>query len=287
MCDSDFSALRRWSWNDSITEDLDQFLVPQGWLELKLIAANFQGLYPNLLTGHYDADKYSFRHTKTQRTKASFQAFAEGLFGTNAYQNITIPIPLENDTILRPYELCPAWEEQDGKKDDPNSEYQKFVQSPIYQKLISDVSLKLGFKSSALSSKQIDTLWDICRYEQAWDLHGYSAWCSVFTKSQISLLEYLEDIKYYYKQGYGNELNSNVGCFTIQDMLNHLQSQSQPDVVAYFGHSTTVQLFLTAFGIAKDKEPVNAKNFEKMKDRQWKTSKIGPFAANFAAVKYE
>lgn len=286
MCESDFSSIRKWSWNASVTDDQDQFLVEQGWLELKSVAANFQGLYPNLLNGHYEPEKYYFRHTKTQRTKASFQAFAEGLFGTKGYQNITIPIPSDNDTVLKAYDLCPAWAEQSEGKKDQNSEYQKFIQSPIYQKLISDVSLKLGFKS-ALSAKQIDTIWDICRYEQAWDLKGYSAWCAVFTKPQIDLLEYLEDIKYYYKQGYGYELNSNVGCFTIQDMLTHLQSETHPDMVAYFGHSTTVQLFLTAFGIAKDKEPVNAKNFEKMKDRSWKTSKVGPFAANFAAVKYE
>lgn len=253
---------------------------------MKSIAANYRGIYQDLLDGHYSTDKYSFRHTKTQRTKASFQAFTEGLFGTNAYKDITIPIPPENDTLLRAYDLCPAWIAQSKQKKNENSEYQKFIRTPEFQKLLSDVSIKLGFQT-ALSAKQIDTIWDICRYEQAWNLQGDSAWCAVFTKPQVELLEYLEDIKYYYKHGYASDLNSNVACFTIQDMLENLQSELKPDVVAYFSHSSMHQLLLTAMGIAKDKQPLKASNFETMKNRNWKASKMGPFAANFAAVKYE
>lgn len=152
--------------------------------------------------------------------------------------------------------------------------------------MASEVSQRLGFKFT-LGPKQLDTIWDMCRYEVAWHLDKYSTWCAAFTQEHVEILEYLEDIKYYYKQGYGSELNSNVACNMVQDMLQNMGSNNDPKVVAYFAHSSSVQLFLTSLGIAKDLISVRADNFHEMRFRQWRTSKIGPFAANIAAVKYE
>lgn len=58
-------------------------------------------------------------------------------------------------------------------------------------------------------------------------------------------------------------------------------------VTAYFAHSATVQLFLTALNVHRDKEAPTASNFLKMSNRNWKTSRISPFAANVAIVRYK
>lgn len=286
LCDGDLAGFRNWEWDHNITAEYDQYLVWQGWEDLRFLAKSFQRRFPQILGNYYEREKYSFRYTDSERTLSSYKAFTEGLFGPKAYLNINTPPPPNNDTLLKFYDLCPAWEDQGDEAKGPDSEYQKFINSAVGQKLISDVSQRLGFKFS-LSIKQIDTIWDTCRYEQAWHLDKYSAWCSAFTKSQVELLEYLEDIKYYYKQGYGYELNSNIACTVVQDMLQHMGSDKNPSTVAYFAHSSTIQLFLTALGVAKDLNSVRADNFEQMKYRHWKTSKIGPFTANIAAVKYE
>ncbi|XP_036339912.1 multiple inositol polyphosphate phosphatase 1-like [Rhagoletis pomonella] len=92
-------------------------------------------------------------------------------------------------------------------------------------------------------------------------------------------------MKYYHKLGYGYEENSHLNCRAVQDMLIHLDSPSAPNVVAYFGHTSGVQTFLTALGIAKDVIPLTAANYNSS-DYRWKTSNLDPFASNFVAVKY-
>lgn len=48
----------------------------------------------------------------------------------------------------------------------------------MYQRMVRDVSLRLGFKFP-LKISQIEAMWNMCRYDQAWTLDRPSAWCSV------------------------------------------------------------------------------------------------------------
>lgn len=68
---------------------------------MKSIADRYQHLFPGILQNIYDAKKFLFRHTDTQRTKASLQAFVEGLFGPNSFNHIDIPPVKENDKLLK------------------------------------------------------------------------------------------------------------------------------------------------------------------------------------------
>lgn len=66
-----------------------------------------------------------------------------------------------------------------------------------------------------------------------------------------------------------------------------LNTPTGPSVIAYFGHDTTFQLFLTSLGVASDDIPFLADNYEKMANRSFRTSKISPFATNLAVIRYE
>lgn len=109
------------------------------------------------------------------------------------------------------------------------------------------------------------------------------------TQDHVEVLEYREDINYYFKGGHGNEINSQLACTTVVDMLYHLETENatSPKVIAYFAHASTIQLLLTALGAAKDTIPLKSDNFAEMTNRKWKTSEICPFASNLAAVKYQ
>ena len=152
--------------------------------------------------------------------------------------------------------------------------------------MLSQVSVRLGFKYT-LNPKQVERIWDMCRYNQAWDLSSPSAFCAAFTPEHVNVLEYLDDLKYYYKASYGNPENENIMCATVQDMVRNLESTTNPKVVAYFAHASGIQLLLTALGVAKDKATLRADNYELMKSRVFRTSELSPFAANLAVVKYE
>lgn len=70
-------------------------------------------------------------------------------------------------------------------------------------------------------SESILTMYNMCRYEKAWTVTKLSPWCAVFSKEELRVLEYREDLYYYYKAGYGREINAQLGCTLLQDMMNH------------------------------------------------------------------
>lgn len=81
--------------------------------------------------------------------------------------------------IAQPYEMCPAWvRNSEQNKDDEDSELNKFEEGQLYQKMIDDVSQRLGFKTT-MKKKQLKLIYDMCRYDQAWSLDRPSAWCTV------------------------------------------------------------------------------------------------------------
>lgn len=103
----------------------------------------------------------------------------------------------------------------------------------------------------------------------------------------MSVLEYREDLEYYYDFGYGRSINTNVICEAVADMLKQLESRDLPKVIAYFSHASAIQLFLTAVGAFKDTDALRADNYYSMSRRNWRSSVVSPFASNFAAIKYE
>lgn len=227
-----------------------------------------------------------FRHTQSQRTEGSFKAFVEGLFGDNANEHIRAEQSGANNTMLSPHKDCPLYQANKRNNELPSSEVNKFIASSIYQDMAKEVSQRLGFKLT-LPPTQIELIWDMCRYEQSWYIQQISPWCAAFTKSHVAVLEYKEDLFYYYKAGYGHLVNEHIACSSMTDMLNHLKNKSGPKVVANFAHSANIQLLVTAMGVFKDQEPLRADNFYQQKRRKFRISRIDPFSANLVAIGYD
>ncbi|XP_055911940.1 multiple inositol polyphosphate phosphatase 1 [Eupeodes corollae] len=285
LCMEDLFSIQTWKFNSSITPEKENMLTSQGWEDLKSLAKTYQRQYPSILTKDYRSENFLFRHTEIQRTEESFKAYAEGLFGPNVWQNIHVSRPVNGtDTLLRPYDYCPKWEENNSQKE--GTEFENFKNSALMTKTIADISTRLGFLYS-LEFKDIELMWDMCRYEQAWNVDRVSAWCGAFTRAQLKVLEYYDDLRYYKKSGYGSEINSKLPCEVIKDMLFHLNSKTKPNAVTYFAHSTVIQAMVTALGWYKDEEAPTSSNYESMENRQWRISKIDPFASNLVAVKYD
>lgn len=269
-----------------MTADYENYLTVQGWNDMKYMAIDYQRTFQSLIEPRYSKENFKFGFTDTQRTEASYKAFIEGLFGPNAEGIIDTRPETNHSILLRPYDFCPEFNKQEDIAKSNSSEYGKFMQGDTYKKMLEEISIRLGYKYT-LSPKQVDTMWDMCRYDQAWYLQEDSAWCAAFTPKHVDILEYLDDLKHYYKSGYGSEINSKIMCAAVKDMVRHLQKEENPKVVAYFSHSSAIQLFLVALGYAKDNEPLRADNFQHMKYRKYRTSTLSPFASNIAVVKYE
>lgn len=66
-------------------------------------------------------------------------------------------------------------------------------------------------------------MYDLCRFEKSWVLEKVSPWCAVFSKDELKILEYSEDLDYFYGAGNGRKANNIIGCFPLQDMFNNFR----------------------------------------------------------------
>lgn len=132
-------------------------------------------------------------------------------------------------------------------------------------------------------------MWQLCRFEQAADLSKVSPWCSVFSIDDVAVMEYGEDLGYYYEAGYGFAMNKNILCEAMQNLLKFLQSNDYQEAPAriLISHSTSMQLLLVALGLYEDEIPLTRSNFAVQNFRNWRTSQQTAFASNLAVIRYE
>lgn len=290
LSSSDFSLIRNWQFDTNITSENDQYLTVSGWDEVIGIAKRYQEAYPTLLPTDYSPRDYFFRSTSAQRTLASLRAFADGLFGYNGFEQVLFDEIPDLDVLLRPQDFCQLY-----INNFQNSiEQEEFVEGPEYQEMIKQVSAKFGFHGShQLKAVEVETLAYICKYEQIWYINSTSPLCAGFSVANHQVIEYNEDLLFYYSVGYGytayRRLIENLNCHLIQDMLEILQSNDASDAKARIlgTHSTTLLLILVTFGAFEDETPLTRHNFAQQTLRQWKTSLIAPMATNLAVVRYE
>lgn len=280
LCPEDVVLLKSWKWNDGITPGIQEFLTQQGWDDLVKLAETYKALIQEFTPLVYDPAVFEFRHTNTQRTNASFRGFYEGLFGTGSSEGVPSPPIPDEDLLLRPYEVCPAFDERGDNKIKSNL----FENGPEMQQVVREVSARLG---TSLTTSQVDQIWDLCRYEQAWELDLPSPWCVAFTYENNQVLEYAEDLRYYYKAGYGYAEHRTLMCEAMQDMLSTVSNKDGPKVTAYFSHSSALSLMLTALDWDRDETPLDFDNYSRMGNRLWRSSVNGPFTANIGVVRYE
>lgn len=286
LCPSDYDLFKRWRFNESISERNANSLARQGVEDLRLLARRYKAKYPELLQ-NYDERAYTFEYSPENH--GSFQAYVEGLFEQDAYKvhaNI-----INGDKLTKPTQNCPKWQELENNQFASMSEVQRFKEMPDYKKMVVDVFRRLGYRFSPNASV-IQEIYDLCRYEKAWNPQPKAPWCIAFNKNQLKLLEYVEDLTSYYKSGYGNRMAERIGCSPLKDLYEGFERyvNGNPDgnkASFIFSNTNTFQSTLVALGIDKDYTTLKADNYYQQMKRNWKSSLISPFAANLVATLYE
>ncbi|XP_031781275.1 multiple inositol polyphosphate phosphatase 1 isoform X2 [Nasonia vitripennis] len=271
-------------WTLSFDEKQTMILANEGENELIDLAERMQSRFPNILVDNYDPELYKFKYTATQRTEKSAQSFVLGLFGQYHSANITFPKPEQKDPILRFYKRCERWRTEIDKNPETYKEKELFIKSETFQKVVSDISQRLGLK---LDYESVNLIYLICAFETAWNKTGKSPWCDTLSLDNMKVLEFMEDLEYYWVDGYGHQLNYNQACPALRDMFTFFDSNDKSLVTAYFTHSGTILKMLSILGIGKETNPLTHESFLSHKDRNWKVSLIDAFASNIAFVLYD
>ncbi|XP_066585295.1 multiple inositol polyphosphate phosphatase 1-like [Prorops nasuta] len=289
LCEKDLNNLKNWNLYPGLKVEDAKLLTMKGKEDEEYFARRLKFNFPELLlanTSDVTVKNYRFRTTATSRTRTSMEAFMEGLFGSGTAVS-NEELPLHEDILLRPYKLCETWSKTNMTYE--NHEGNEFLDGPEMGNLIRNVSQRLGF-SYVLPRDTVILMWDTCRFEQAWNINKSSPWCSVFSTDELLVMEYKDDLFYYYEFGYGREINKRLGCPLVKDLFSHFSKlqmsmqNDEPKGIFYFAHSATLQTFLAAMEIARDSKPLKASNYNEQENRKWRTSLITPFASNFVAV---
>ncbi|XP_011496891.1 PREDICTED: multiple inositol polyphosphate phosphatase 1-like [Ceratosolen solmsi marchali] len=291
LCNNDFQALKNWYPYPSLNETFANELTRQGEQDMRLLARRLQSEFPDILRADPQINNYQiykFRSSNTSRTRKSMEAFMDGLFNSrNAVPKEYTP---SNDSLLHADKNCPEWDKS-YDTDHVNDESDKFILGTEYQNLIQNVSSRLGF-SHNINNESIGLMYDMCRYEKAWEINRLSIWCSIFNKQELKILEYLEDLNHFYYTGPGREINKKLGCPLVKDMFEHFRNlesghdENEPKGIFYFSHTVTLQNFMAALDIDKDSTPLLASNYHSVTRRHYRTSMHGAFGTNIVAVFY-
>uniref|UniRef100_A0A1B6DXK1 Multiple inositol polyphosphate phosphatase 1 n=2 Tax=Clastoptera arizonana TaxID=38151 RepID=A0A1B6DXK1_9HEMI len=288
LCDKDLENLKTWRF--TLTSSDADLLAPQGYSDFLFLAKRMKTQFPDILGTSYSADKFVFRHSETERTAKSASSFAEGLFGKDAGVVIPNGSGEEEMSLIRTYSNCSTWE---SRSIELLKESMKFEETEIMKILRYNVSNRLGFKYN-LTASMIGSFYDVCRFDKAWNFTATSPWCAAFTIDELKVLEYFEDLRYYYKSGYGNDQNLILACPLLKDLYekfsktaSNYSDTTNPKGTFYFSHASMVNMFSARLGLYKDSTPLTYSNYESMSKRNYRTTDIMPFASNIAAVFYK
>lgn len=118
------------------------------------------------------------------------------------------------------YDFCTKWVDETDENDSTYEEQRLFGESEFMLRVIKSVSERLGFDNDTLSLEDITNLYDVCRYERAWNPDETSSFCAPFEEEDLKVLEFYEDLEYWSKNGYANELNYKMSCPLVKDMVD-------------------------------------------------------------------
>ncbi|XP_067005691.2 multiple inositol polyphosphate phosphatase 1 [Anabrus simplex] len=287
LCKKDLDNLKAWEFN--VTNEQDMQLTSQGEKDLRDLAVRMKKKFPTLLSSAYSPELYEFRYTNTQRTQASTEKFVEGLFGST--EGVYLPPPIDDDPLIQDYSNCTRWDQEVKHNDNATAEASEFKEGDIMNAVKKAVTKRLGFKDK-LKYKKLRTMYDMCRFDKAWNVERLSPWCAVFSEDELKVMEYYGDMHSYYEEGYGNKINVYLGCPPVQDFMERFSKLAEENVtrsqepagVFYFSHSTMIHMVQAQLGLHKDSEPLLDTNYNSMQYRRWNLSSMGAFTTNIEAV---
>ncbi|KAK7847368.1 multiple inositol polyphosphate phosphatase 1 [Quercus suber] len=286
-------------------------LISKGEEELYALGIRIREKFPDLFNEEYHPDVYTIRATQVPRASASAVAFGMGLFiGTGSLgpgRHRAFAVTGESrasDLLLRFYESCENYKDF-RKKQEPAVGKDK---EPILDKITSSLVSRymLNFTRQDTSS-----LWFLCKQEASLlDITDQA--CSLFTPSEISLLEWTDDLELFILKGYGNSLNYKMGVPLLQDVLQAMEQAIKAQEEKHapgsyekarlrFAHAETVVPFSCLLGLFHEgsgsmfiitgfQQIQEEKSLERPpkppQQRNWRGSVVAPFAGNNMLVLY-
>lgn len=120
------------------------------------------------------------------------------------------------------YKLCSRWQSDVDKNPQTFDNVRKFLQGEHMLDAILYVQKKN--KLTQLDASLLRLIYTICGFETAWQRHKPpSVWCQLLDRKTMDILEFAEDLEYYWNDGYGFDLTHRIACPAMQNMFKHIE----------------------------------------------------------------
>ncbi|KAK9400659.1 multiple inositol polyphosphate phosphatase 1 [Crotalus adamanteus] len=285
-------------WEMWYQPDMDGKLAPKGERDMRMLAKRLVARFPSLLApGRRLAFTSSSKHRCVDSSGAFRAGLREALYGqlSDGEKNVTLTETFEiNDKLMRFFDHCEKFVRDVEDNDTALYEVDAFKESPEMMKIVNKTTHTLCLPVEDLNADLLQVAFFTCSFGLSIK-NISSPWCSLFNKEDAKVLEYLNDLKQYWKRAYGYNINSESSCVLFQDIFENLDKavseskRSKPissPVIIQFGHAETLQPLLALMGYFKDKVPLNASNYHSQSKRKFRSGRIVPYAANLLFVLY-
>lgn len=214
------------------------------------------------------------------RVVESAQWFAQGYYGRYANETATLNVIGENNLTvswITPTDTCDSWEYSSGNNlvTEWDAVYLPGIASRI-NKLLAPSYPGVNFTAANAHGMLY-----ACAYGTAVYGKGKSPWCAVFKKQEILSFEYELDLLMRGAFGYGllSDQGPVLGSLLVSNVTNFMQANGSAaaNLSLNFAHDTTIDLGLTALGLAND--TLYPADGPPSPYRLWRTSYQVPFAA--------
>ncbi|KAK7281112.1 hypothetical protein RIF29_08815 [Crotalaria pallida] len=279
-------------------------LISRGEEELYELGIRIREMFPNLFDEEYHPDIYPIKATQVPRASASAVAFGMGLFSNNGSlgpgHHRAFAVTSESrasDIVLRFHDCCHNYKDFRKRKEPAVDKLKEPILDEITATLVGRYGLNFTIQDTS-------SLWFLCKQEASLlDITNQA--CSLFSPSEVTLLEWTDDLEAFILKGYGNSINYRMGIPLLEDVVQSMEqaikakeerrpSGSFEKARLRFAHAETVVPFSCLLGLFLEKS-----EFEKIQKeqplqlppkppqkRKWRGSTVAPFAGNNMLVLY-
>ncbi|KAJ4949659.1 hypothetical protein JOQ06_021168 [Pogonophryne albipinna] len=200
-----------------------------------------------------------------------------------------------NDALMRFFDHCTRFVQEVDQNPTALSEVDKFRQGPEMRRVTEKIADSLRVPYNTINDDMAEAAFYLCAYEFAIKTVN-SPWCQLFDVVDAQVMEYANDLKQFWKRGYGYDINSKSSCILFHDVFSRLNRAADENksgqqvteaVTVQVGHAETLLPLLTLLGFFKNNGSITSTNYATQTQRSFRTSHMLPYAANLLLVLYD
>ncbi|ONK77193.1 uncharacterized protein A4U43_C02F4050 [Asparagus officinalis] len=238
------------------------------------------------------------------RASASAVAFGIGLFsgkgslGPGRHRAFSvISESRASDIWLRFHDNCETYKQYRKSQEPAVGKLKEPILDEVTSALVKRYHLNF-------TRQDIASLWFLCKQEASL-LQITDQACGLFSASEVSLLEWTDDLEVFLLKGYGNSINYHMGIPLLKDIHQSIEQAiaareenltpgTFEKARLRFAHAETVIPFICLLGLFLEEHEFEKIQHDKPLDhppkppqgRNWRGSTIAPFAGNSMLVSF-